>query len=519
MRELLRRAGSHRLDPSLRRLLRWWTLRWLIRVGAVALSIVLVGQVLMNARAQPRVPVEGAAPSRAELDAAIGAAEHYLDALYRPLPGGGAVVSEYYGLPLRVRIGDVWVRPGDPSLTIASGEQSRDRESYLYAYTVPGGDDVVELLVVLRWGAAGDVQLEVSQVGGADYQPLQVYVGGRQVADWAWSEHERAASLRLTAGERGTFRSLRYTIRHVAMLSELTYRYRGMEARADRLAATVDRAGYDVTGDVYSPLWGVAGGKPDEFMYDPAVYRDCGSDPGDPGDPVLPDAPGYYAYQSKVCTIPTVGYVAMSREDPLVPLVQALHVVQEHRDPEREFSDGEHLNSDPISVVAGMEARFREAGGIGECLPGSCEKGSTSTLRTVVFGDLEAELGLRYGDETSRSYADAVASSVLQVQVPPSGLIPTERLGLVHRPDQVGGFWTHVTTDGRSGEPDTFASQRMSDVASVLDLRPEYVGSLDTNAETTLVTYAFLVRYRCARYGTHCEGAPGATGATALAVQ
>jgi hypothetical protein len=38
-----------------------------------------------------------------------------------------------------------------------------------------------------------------------------------------------------------------------------------------------------------------------------------------------------------------------------------------------------------------------------------------------------------------------------------------------------------------------------------LDMPPEYRGVIPSNAETTLTAYAFLVRYRCERYGKGCR--------------
>ena len=220
----------------------------------------------------------------------------------------------------------------------------------------------------------------------------------------------------------------------------------------------------------------------------------------------MPEAPTYYPYQSKVCAIPTRGYVAMSREDPLVPLAQGLHILQRYADPEHEYSDGEHLNTTPAGIAGQMEGRFRRLQGISECLPGSCDSGSTSTLRTAVFGSLEAELGYRRGDDVSRTYADAVAAALLKVQIGPDGLIPTTTYGELYRPYEAGGFFTHVSADGRAGEPPSFTRRQLTNLASALDIRPEYVGDISTNSETTLVVYAFLLRYRCARFAVGCQG-------------
>jgi hypothetical protein len=506
VRELVGGLRPQRLDPAVRRLLRWWSVRWVIRVVGAVLAVVLVGQLVASWGARERRPIEAGAPSAEAVDLAIERASGYLDGLYREIPDGRAVVSEYYGLPLLVffRSQVRWIRPGDPELTITAGEQSRLRESYMFRYAVPGLDVPIALLVVVRWDpATGAATIEVTQVDGDADEPVVVYLGRRSMGEWRSSTTERKLTARVPRSGYGELRSLRYTVRHVAMLSAATYAYRGDAARAARLDRLVSSSGYDAGADVYAPLWHHGLAQADDFVFAPSVYRDC----ADPAvREAMPEAPLYYPYQSKVCAIPTWGYVAMSREDPLVPLAQGLHILDRYADPLREYSDGEHLNSTVVDLAADMEHRFRAAGGIAECLPGSCDTGSTSTLRTVLFGLLETALGFDRGDETSRTYADAVAEALLDQQVGPDGLIPTTTRGELYRPDQAGGFFTHVAADGRSGEPDSFTRQQMSRLADVLDIRPEYVGEIATNAETTLAAYAFLVRYRCARFGTGCQG-------------
>lgn len=514
MRDVLRAVRGERLPPAVRRLLRWSSIRWAIRICGAVLALVIVGELAVSSASGGREPAAGAPPTRLQLDTAIAGAEHYLDGLYRDLPDGRAVVSEYYGLPVRVRFPalGVWMRPGDPGLSILSGEQSRLRESYIFEYEAAGLSEPVRLLVVVRWSSpAGTASIMASQVGGDAVEPMDVWLGDRQLAGWGSQEALREATTRIGPADYAGLKSLRYTVRHVTLMSVSEYRYRGETERSDRLAAVVDDTGYDVDADVYSPVWGLGLDQPDDYMFATEVYRDC-TDPA--VTEAMPDSPTYYPYQSKVCTIPTWGYVAMSREDPLVPLAQALHILEKHGDPDRSYSDGEHLRVTAVGLAGELEKRFRDQGGIPECLPGSCDSASTSTLRTVLFGMLETDLGFRRGDETSRTYADAVAASVLDDQVGPDGLIPTTTLGTLYRPDQVGGFYTHVSGD-ESGEPSSFTRRQMSSLAAALDIRPEYAGEIATNAETTLATYAFLVRYRCARYGTGCATWPGRAGITA----
>lgn len=504
MREVLGAVRGERLEPALRRLARWWSVRWLVRLAGAGLALVLLVELALSWGAGDRRPVEASAPSLEEVDASIALAEQYLDGLYRELGSERAIVSEYYALPLRVYFTGprLWVRPGDQQVTIIGGEQSELRESYVFQYDVPGLTDPVQLLTVVRWDdTSGDAHVEVSQVGGDADEPMVVLLGDRPLATWRPDATDRSASVTVAPASYGELKSQRYTIRHVAMMSASAYRYRGMTGRATRLDAVVEESGYDPDADVYSPIWGRGAKQADGFVFDPSIYRDC-TDASVARS--MPEAPTYYPYQSKVCAIPTRGYVAMSREDPLVPLAQGLHILQRYHDPEHEYSDGEHLNNTVDGLVADMERRFRGAGGIAECLPGSCDSGSTSTLRTVLFGMVETELGFGLGDETSRTYADSVADALLDEQVGPDGMIPTTNLGDLYRPDQAGGFFTHVSSDGRSGEPDSFTRRQMSSLASALDIRPEYVGEIATNAETTLAAYAFLVRYRCARFGMEC---------------
>ncbi|MGB0100355.1 MAG: hypothetical protein WBP61_08745 [Nocardioides sp.] len=506
MRDLVEAVRGARLQPGVRRLLRWWTARWLVRLGTAAVALVLLVELVAAWGDGDREQVTSSvAPSRERVDAAIADAERYVDRLYREVAPGRAVVSEYYGLPLRALVGSPgkWVRPGDPELSITSGEQSLLRESYLFEYVLdPAAPDPVELLTVVRWDQDdGSAEIEVSQVGGDLDEPLSLSLDRRRLAEQRPSSTERVFSTRVAGDEYQLLRSLRYTIRHVTMMSAAAYAFRDRPDRARPLAALVRETGYDPEADVYSPIWGRGEREPDDFVFDESVYRDC-TDPE--VVPSMPESDGFYPYQSKVCTIPTWGYVAMSREDPLAVLAQGLHVLQRYGDPEHEYSDGEHLNTTVIDLVTEMERRYRTWGGIAECLPGSCDTGATSTLRTVLFGMIETELAFGRGDEVSRTYADQIAADLLEHQVGQDGIVPTTRLGDLYRPAQAGGFFTHVSND-RAGEPDSFTRKQMNLLADLLDIRPEYTGEITTNAETTLVAYAFLVHYRCARFGTDCD--------------
>jgi hypothetical protein len=490
---------------EVRRMVRWWSARWFVRLVGTALGLALVASTAYSWSEPRRTPVTAEVPSLDRLDAALVAAGSYLDGLYRELPDGRAIVAEYYGLPLVARVGGspAWTRPGDPGLRIDAGEVSRVRETALFRYDVAGEREKVVLFVSTRW-ARSTLHVEVGQVDGP-LADVRLGLGDLPLAHWPAGSARRSAAVTLSHAERHRLQSLRYTVRHVAMMSESAYAYRGEPGRSQRLAALVADAGYDADADVYAPAWGRSPEQPDDFAFAASVYRDC-TDPAVVA--AMPTGRSYYPYQSKVCAVPTPGYVAMSREDPLVPLATALHVVTKYDDPHRRYSDGEHLNETPARVAAQMEQRFRKQHGIPECLLGACGSTATSTLRSALFGMLETELGYERGDDVSRTYADAVATRLLNAQVGPDGLVPTTTYGQLLRPQEAGGFYTRVSAAGFAGEPPSFVSEQMDRVASALDIRPEYVGDISTNAETTLVVYAFLVRYRCARYDVGCaEGA------------
>ena len=72
-----------------------------LATAMVAGSIVAMVDRLGASAPPPAVPPT--APSLASLNAAIAKAETFLDGLYKPLGPAGAVQSEHYGLPIRVR--------------------------------------------------------------------------------------------------------------------------------------------------------------------------------------------------------------------------------------------------------------------------------------------------------------------------------------------------------------------------------------------------------------------------------
>lgn len=160
-----------------------------------------------------------------------------------------------------------------------------------------------------------------------------------------------------------------------------------------------------------------------------------------------------------------------------------------------------------LSLARDLEATFRKQGtGVPACLTRSyCFFGRASGVRTFQFGVLETLLGYRFGDGVGRSYADAVARIALGVQVGDDGLVHTQDT-TYYRPAAVGSFYLNWDRRLRLSLGRSVPGRSLArGLYQRLDMPPEYRGLIASNAETTLTAYAFLVRYRCERYGVGCR--------------
>ena len=76
----------------------------------------------------PQPPARVAAPSLDHLNVAIARLEIFLDGLYKPLGPAGAVQSEHYALPIRIRFPGYrrWVLLGQPDTGTCHGWECPD---------------------------------------------------------------------------------------------------------------------------------------------------------------------------------------------------------------------------------------------------------------------------------------------------------------------------------------------------------------------------------------------------------
>src|SRR5918992_1018077 len=117
----------------------------------------------------PRRPAPVTAPSLASLNAAIAKGEAFLGGLYKPLGAAGAVQSEHYGLPIRVRFPGYgrWVLlgQGDDGTCPAEGcplptrirtlESAYATEAYELTFATPASPEGLRLRARVDWDAGG----------------------------------------------------------------------------------------------------------------------------------------------------------------------------------------------------------------------------------------------------------------------------------------------------------------------------------------------------------------------------
>ncbi|HEY6707612.1 MAG TPA: hypothetical protein VJB61_08460, partial [Actinomycetota bacterium] len=144
----------------------------LLVAGTLATAMVVGSIVAMVDRlgaSAPPQPVPLTAPSLASLNTAISRGEEFLDGLYKPLGKAGAVQSEHYGLPIRVRFPGYgrWVLLGQgdngtcqpASCPLPTAIRSLDSgyatEAYELRYATPSSPDGLRLRASVDWDAGG----------------------------------------------------------------------------------------------------------------------------------------------------------------------------------------------------------------------------------------------------------------------------------------------------------------------------------------------------------------------------
>ena len=502
----------------------------LLILAATVVTAMVAGSVVamvdrLGAATPPR-PGPVAAPSLDSLNAAIDRGEVFLGGLYKALGAAGAVQSEHYGLPIRVRFPDTgrWVLLGQgdggpcppggcPSATrIRSLETSYAAEAYELTFATPAGADGLRLRASVDWGAGGGrYRVRVAALGfegppaTAEVWLDDVRLGTFRAGPAAATQPALGRSF--PAAEVGHLRSFRYTVRHASQLAWLHAVSREDTARSTALARFMLHAGFVPGRDLRAAIFGRGRDAPRDFSYrhEPFLdaYGDCRLEP--------PATPLAYPYRSKACVADVRPYLLAARHDTLLPAIEALQALNRGESPDSSYRDESSVlpmaTTSPGRTADVLERRFDGLGfGIPRCTLFGCDRARASALRTFAFGMLETVLGYRNGEVGRRPYADAVANLALSVQIGDDGVVrAADRV--LYRPALRGGFLSYWDRERRYLKPSGIAQA----AADHFNMPPEYLGARPTDSETGFDTYAFLALYRCARYQVGCRlvGAAG----------
>ena len=496
----------------------------LLLVAGTLATTVVAGSVVavvdrLGASVPPR-PGPVAAPSLATLNAAIARGEAFLDGLYKPLGAAGAVQSEYYGLPIRVRFPGHrrWVLLGQtdpvgcpasdcpPPTRIRSLESSYDSEAYELTFATPTTPEGLRLRAEVDW-AAGGGRYRVSVAALTFDDPAttaEVWLDDLRLGSFQpgpLAAGQPALRRSFPAREVDHLRSFRFTIRHATQLAWLHAVSREDEPRTAALARFMLAAGFVPGQDLRAAIFGRGRDAPRDFSYrhEPFLdaYGDCQLEP--------PASPMAYPYRSKACLGDVQPYLLAARHDTLLPAIEALQALNRGEAPDSSYRDQSALlpmvTTSASRTADELEARFDRLGfGIPRCTPLGCDRERASALRTFTFGMLETVLGYSGGQVGRRQYADAVANLALRVQIGDDGVVrAADRVA--YRPALRGGFLSYWDSDRRYLKP----SGIVQAVADRFNMPPEYLGLRPTDSETGFDAYAFLALYRCARYQVGCR--------------
>ena len=479
------------------RRLRCW-MRWLSITLVGSLYILFVVVIARDSTLEAGHIPDVAAPTLDELNVSIELAERYIDGLYRPLDDRTAVQSEYYGLPLKVFFPErqEWkLLAEDTSSFISPGDSSRNTEEYDVSFD----DGSFAAKVAVHWTTTTDPSFEVALTPHAVKQVAEVWLGERLLGKYRPDTHILVASARFASNEVSQLASLRYTVRHATQQAYLYQEIRGAEEKATRLAQFLAQNEYTPGRDMRAIILNRTQGFEDDFAFSPRSYPDC--------DHLPPATESAYAYKSKACKALDAYFVGGQR-DPYLQASHALQVLQNYQEPGRQF-DASFVarlwmqGGSPRDAAAHLRKQWSRTGsGIPACTPVSCHEVS-SGIRTFTYGALEAELGYRYRDRDAIKFADAAARMTVTAQIKDGFVVTSGHKA--YRPAHTGAFPTYWDHDGRfAPPPPSFTNETALRMVGSTGMPPEYVGILPSNSETTMDGWAFLVRYRCLKYGVAC---------------
>ncbi len=444
-----------------------------------------------------------------------------------PNPFSTVFFKEQAGYPL-------WInnlsRPGDASYPRMVGHYMDGTHNHKFGYVEwwVSGDDFDWMDVRFEEGYAWNYDLKVmadrtyygagwDNIGFTLYhtcylsydmaESVDVFLNGTWLFN-TWND-QPGICVEVLAGTLGG--THRYTVRHGQQLARNSRHTMADHDLAARTGQTADLLGYP--WDLYDPIYGLNADKPDDFVFWNETYHDCdllaqGKGINNPHPWGMATAgtyvQTYYPYESKVC-LQRDTYILASRIDYLAPALQAIHILNKYGDPDHAYTNPSLLNGLGLSVTPRVIARWLESKWNGYGLPAfGKDPAYASAVRTNVFAILETILGYKFGDITSRAYADQTMQILIQVQIGeapfPQYALETTEDGYLIRPNYAGAQFAGWTTGGSYpyGMP---PRQFIAELIDQLGMPSEVEGVAPSNLETTATYMQALRVYEFFRWG------------------
>lgn len=305
----------------------------------------------------------------------------------------------------------------------------------------------------------------------------------------------------------GGLPALRYTYRHATALARYTYHMQGKATEAGKLWNSLSEQGF--WNDLYAPIYGDNTALPHTWFVSDDAYKECDNPAAGADDAPYPWGVHenvttrymqYYPYESKVCAIGRPVYIALSRLDNLVPALQAIHILNQHGDPDYAYTNSIGLATTPRQAARALENYAWN--GYGIKIYGK-DALYSSGVRTNVFLVLETLLGYKYGDATSRGFADQTAILLLDTQWGTNSNSmyqgDTADNAVLLRSPQIGGQLIGWKRGSGSYPYALPPLNLLSDIVDLFAMPLETGGVVTTNAESTgtfLQALRVYMRYR-----------------------
>ncbi len=487
--------------------------------GGIPLGAVVVRDWGNNSAAAPMLKP----PPLKAVDDAITGGNQFAKALLKLLPNQQAVQSEFSALPLRLMFvtEGTWTLLGQdekipdtdyPASSLTDDSFDATHDYYTVSFSSPAMQNAVTLRITVNWAyTKTQWQLQV--------QPLSVKESAKLYLDKQFLEPLASGSnaglgpFTFNDSSQYLLKSLRFTVRHATQEAYLYWNgYGKMPAWAARLANFMRANNYEPGFDLRAPLFVTnVSNLPDDMPINPKAYPDC--------QHIAASNQYAYAYHSKVCLFEGL-YIETGELDPFLQGWMALTVLMKHHDVNYPIPGGQDWpiigdflqGGTPAQIAWHLQGQFNRTGyGVPKCEPFNC--GELSSIRTSVFGALEAQLGYVYYKQLSpqvaalaRQFAGAAAAAIVATQIGANGKIHADTGVTYTRPGQAGGFleswipgfkFTNPTTPGL-----VIAIALKLKHSSLTPL--EYNGIIATNSETTFDALGFLNLYRCLRWRVGC---------------